>query len=100
MCVWGEGNSSELQTKSQVSAAPWGRGGRDGGCGYVVVVIGLLAKVSLRHVVFSVIQPLVKSLWHRTKVAMGLKKCCRVVSSLPTVLPSCHFAKVVLFPFF
>ena len=54
---------------------------RDGGCGYVVVVIGLLAKVSLRHVVFSVIQLLVKSLWHRTKVAMGLKKCCRVVSS-------------------
>ena len=30
---------------------------------------------------FSVIQLLVKSLWHRIKVAMGLKKCCRVVSS-------------------
>ena len=36
---------------------------------------------SLRYVVFSVIQLLVKSLWHRIKVAMGLKKCCRVVSS-------------------
>ena len=83
MCVCvggGGGNSSELQTKSQVSAV-LGGGGGSGGCGYVVVVIGLLAKVSLRYVVFSVIQLLVKSLWHRTKVAMGLKKCCRVVSS-------------------
>ena len=38
------------------SAVPGGGGGRGGGCGYVVVVIGLLAKVSLRYVVFSVIQ--------------------------------------------
>ena len=44
-----------------------GGGGGDGGCGYVVVVIGLLAKVSLRYVVFSVIQLLVKSLLHRIK---------------------------------
>ena len=37
------------------SAVPGGRGG-GGGCGYVVVVIELFAKVSLRYVVFSVIQ--------------------------------------------
>ena len=36
------------------SAIPGGGGGGVGGCGYVVVVIGLLAKVSLRYVVFSV----------------------------------------------
>ena len=38
-----------------------GGGGRGGGCGYVVFVIGLLSKVSLRYVVFSVIQLLVES---------------------------------------
>ena len=66
-------HSIELQTKSQVSAVPGGGGGGaggDGGGGYVVV-IGPLAKVSLRHAVFSVIQLLVKSLWHRIKVAMA-----------------------------
>ena len=41
----------------QESAVP---GGGGGGSGYVV--IGPLAKVSLRYVVFSVIQLLVKSL--------------------------------------
>ena len=53
--VWGSrgwGHSSELQTKSQVSAVLGG----GGGCGYVVVVIGPLAKVSFKYVVFSVIQ--------------------------------------------
>ena len=45
------------------SAVPGGGGGGGlGGCGYVVVVIGLLAKVSLRYVVFSVIQLQVVSL--------------------------------------
>ena len=31
----------------------------------------------------------VKSLWHRIKVAMGLKKCCRVVSSFPAEFADC-----------
>ena len=51
---------------------PLFRGGvGGGGCAYVVVVvvIGPLARVSFRYVVFSVIQLdlLVKSLWHRIK---------------------------------
>ena len=41
---------------------------------------------SISRVVFSVIQLLVKSLWYRIKVAMGLKKCCRVVSSFTAVV--------------
>ena len=53
---WGWGPySSELQTKSQIRCSRR-TGGGGGGCGYVVVVIGLFAKVSLRYVVFSVIQ--------------------------------------------
>ena len=106
--VWGSrggkgwGHSSELQTKSQVSAVPgwgvgggvgvgggWGWGGGGGGCGYVVVVIGPLAKVSLMYVVSSVIQLQVKSLWHRIKVAMRLKKCCRVVPSFAAEFADC-----------
>ena len=79
VCVWGGGVIAVYCRRKVKCPLFWGGG--SGGCGYVVVVIGLLAKVSLRYVVFSVIQLLVKSLWHRTKVAMGLKKCCRVVSS-------------------
>ena len=56
------------------SAVPGG----GGGCGYVVVVIGLSAKVSLRYVVFSVIQLLVVSL-ASNKSRHGSQK----------VLPSC-----------
>ena len=81
----GGGHSSELQTKSQIRCSGVGGGGgegglRGGGCGYVVVVIGLLAKVSLRYVVFSVIQLLVVSL-ASNKSRHGSQKCCRVVSS-------------------
>ena len=86
MCVCGGGGVGLIAVNCRRKVKyPLFRGGgeRGGGCGYVVVVIGLLAKVSLRYVVFFVIQLLVKSLWHRTKVArpIGLKKCCRVVSS-------------------
>ena len=84
-----------MNCRRKVKSTVPGGGGGNGGCGYVVAVIGLLAKVSLRYVVFSVIQLLVKSLWHRIKFAMGLKKCCRVVSSFAAAVRRLCFLVVV-----
>ena len=71
---WGGGGVIALNCRRKVKSPLFrgggGGAGGDGGGGYVVV-IGPLAKVSLRHAVFSVIQLLVKSLWHRIKVAMA-----------------------------
>ena len=80
-----------------------GEGG-GGGCGYVVVVIGPLAKVSLgvlflRNTTTSKVSLASNKSHHGSQKVLPSCLIVRSWGSL-TVLPSCHFAKVVLFPFF